>query len=90
MAEKKIPLRMGVACREMKDKRTLIRAVRNAEGEIFLDKTGKKAGRGAYVCNDAACVAKLKKYRLLNKAFGADVPPEVYDRIEEEFFGEEK
>ena len=74
----------------MKDKRTLIRAVRNAEGEIFLDKTGKKAGRGAYVCNDAACVAKLKKYRLLNKAFGADVPPEVYDRIEEEFFGEEK
>ena len=90
MAEKKIPLRMCVACREMKDKRTLIRAVRNAEGEIFLDKTGKKAGRGAYVCNDAACVAKLKKYRLLNKAFGADVPPEVYDRIEEEFFGEEK
>ena len=44
MAEKKIPLRMCVACREMKDKRTLIRAVRNAEGEIFLDKTGKKAG----------------------------------------------
>ena len=44
MAEKKIPLRMCVACREMKDKRTLIRAVRNAEGEIFLDKTGKKRG----------------------------------------------
>lgn len=87
MAEKKYPQRMCVACREMKDKKSLIRVVKNAEGEIFLDTTGKKAGRGAYVCNDGACIAKLKKYKLLNKAFSANVPLAVYDRIEEDFFG---
>lgn len=87
MAERKIPQRMCIACREMKDKRALIRVVKNADGEIFLDATGKKAGRGAYVCNDGACIAKLKKYRLLNKAFSADVSLAVYDRVEEDFFG---
>ena len=55
MADKKIPMRMCVACREMKPKKDLIRVVKTADG-IRLDKTGKLAGRGAYVCNDKECV----------------------------------
>ena len=78
------PKRMCVACREMKEKRELFRVVKNAAGEIFADFSGKAAGRGAYICNNDECVKRLKKQRLLNKAFSAPVSDEVYRRIEEE------
>ncbi|MCL2796551.1 MAG: YlxR family protein [Firmicutes bacterium] len=78
------PMRMCLACRQMKDKRTLIRIVKSPEGEISLDFTGKKNGRGAYICNDAACIQKCCKSRLIHKAFSMDVGREVYDRILEE------
>ena len=85
MAEKKIPMRSCIACREEKPKREMLRIVKNAAVEISLDFSGKVAGRGAYICNSAECIVRLKKYRLLNKAFSAPVPEEVYARIEEEF-----
>ena len=78
------PKRMCVACREMKENRELVRVVKNAAGEIFADFSGKAAGRGAYICNNDECVKRLKKQRLLNKAFSAPVSDEVYRRIEEE------
>ena len=61
MKAKKIPVRMCVACREMKPKKEMLRVVRPKEGDVFIDLTGKAAGRGAYVCNDPACIRKLKK-----------------------------
>ena len=84
-AQKKIPMRTCIACREEKPKREMLRVVKNAAGEIRLDFSGKLPGRGAYVCGSEACIRKLKKYRLLNKTFSCDVSAEVYDAIEEEF-----
>ena len=84
---KKIPMRTCIACRGEKPKKEMLRIVKNAAGEIRLDFSGKLAGRGAYICNDPACVKKLSKARLLHKAFSADVPDEVYAQIEEEFLG---
>ena len=78
---------MCIACREMQDKRNMLRIVKNAEGEISLDKTGKKAGRGAYICPKKECFEKLKKYKLINKAFSSPVNDELYDEIMEEFLG---
>ena len=84
--EKSAPMRMCVACREMKPKKEMLRVVKNADGEIFLDFSGKASGRGAYICDQAECVKKLNKYKLLNKTFSAEVSQEVYQRIEEEFY----
>ncbi len=83
--EKKLPQRMCIACREKKDKKSLIRVVCNKEGEISLDFTGKKAGRGAYICNDINCINKLIKNKLLNKAFETAVSEETYENIKNEF-----
>ena len=83
--EKKLPQRMCIACREKKDKKSLIRVVCNKEGEISLDFTGKKAGRGAYICNDINCIEKLIKNKLLNKAFETNVSEEMYQNIKNEF-----
>lgn len=82
---KKIPMRMCIACREMKEKNTMLRVIKNKEGEVKIDFSGKASGRGAYICNNEECVKKLRKFRLLNKAFSADIPLSVYDGIEEEF-----
>ncbi len=82
---RKIPLRMCIACREGKPKQEMLRIVKNAAGEIRLDFSGKLAGRGAYICNSEACIKKLKKQRLLNKAFSSEISMEIYDAIEEEF-----
>ncbi len=81
---KKIPLRQCVGCREHKEKRELIRVVRSPEGEISLDFRGKKPGRGAYVCPQGECLKRAMKSRALERAFSAQVPPEVYQRLEEE------
>ena len=64
----------------------MLRIVKPKEGDVFIDFSGKAAGRGAYICNDPECIRKLKKSRLLNKAFSADIPLAVYDAIEEAFF----
>lgn len=79
---KKIPLRQCLGCREMKEKRALIRVVKSPEGEISLDFKGKKPGRGAYVCPDPVCLAKVKKSRALERAFSMQLPPEVYEALE--------
>ena len=79
---KKIPQRQCVGCRTMKDKKALIRVVRTPEGQIVLDTTGKKSGRGAYVCPDPACLKKARKSRALERAFSLEIPEEVYDALE--------
>ncbi len=84
--EKKVPMRTCIACRACKDKRELLRVVKY-DGKVFLDKTGKANGRGAYICNDAECFKKLKKSKLLNRAFSCDVDSSVYDALTEEFLG---
>ena len=86
--EKKIPMRTCIACRANKPKKELIRIVKSGE-EIKLDFTGKLNGRGAYICNDKGCVEKLKKQKLLNKAFSMQVSEQVYDEILEEFLGKQ-
>ena len=78
---RKIPQRQCLGCREMKNKKDLIRVVRSPETEISLDFKGKKPGRGAYVCPNAACLAKAKKSRALERAFETPIPPEVYDLL---------
>lgn len=80
--------RMCICCRQMKDKRELLRVVKNKEGEIFVDPTGKKNGRGAYVCKDVECLKKLKKNKVLNKTFKCNVQDEVYNKIEEASIGQ--
>ncbi|MGN0556298.1 MAG: RNase P modulator RnpM [Acutalibacteraceae bacterium] len=79
--KRKIPMRMCVACGEMKPKKELIRVVKPKEGEIALDFTGKAAGRGAYVCKSADCFDKLRRGKRLNRTFSCEVPQEVYDRL---------
>ncbi len=78
-------IRMCIVCRAQSDKKTLLRVVKNKDGEIFVDKTGKANGRGAYVCKDRNCYQKLCKQKALNRAFKCEVPQEVYQKIGEEF-----
>lgn len=84
---RKIPQRQCVGCREMKDKKELIRVVKSPEGEISLDFKGKKPGRGAYICRDVACLKKARKSRALERAFALTIPPEIYDALEQELGG---
>ena len=81
-------MRTCIACKTAKPKKELIRVVKFNE-EISLDKTGKLNGRGAYVCNDEQCIAKLKKQKLLNRAFSCQVEDSVYDKIMEDFLGKQ-
>lgn len=88
---KKIPMRMCTGCGEMKPKKELVRVVKapgsedgGAPPEISLDLTGKKPGRGAYLCRDAECLRKARKQRRLERAFSCKISDEVYDRLEEE------
>ena len=83
-AVKKIPMRMSLGCNEMKPKKELIRVVRSPEGEISLDTTGKKSGRGAYVCPNAECLRLARKSRKLEKSFSCRISDEVYDNMERE------
>lgn len=84
MQKKKLPLRMCAGCGQMKPKKELVRVVRSPEGEISLDLTGRKPGRGAYVCRSADCLKAARKARRLEKAFSCRIPDEVYGRLEEE------
>lgn len=82
---KKIPQRMCIACKVHKDKKELIRVVKSQDGQISLDFTGKKAGRGAYICNDINCINKMVKNKLLNKAFETPINEETYLALQNEF-----
>lgn len=88
--QRKIPLRQCIACRELKDKKAMLRIVKNKDGEVFLDFSGKAAGRGAYVCDSAECIVKIRKNRLINRVFSCDVEDKVYTAIEEEYFGKQQ
>lgn len=81
---KKIPQRQCVGCREMKEKRELIRVVKSPEGEISLDFKGKKPGRGAYLCPNAECLKRARKTRALERAFETAITPELYEALEGE------
>lgn len=84
MANKKIPMRKCVGCQEMKEKKSLIRVVKTAEGDIILDDTGKKNGRGAYICKILECFKKAKKTKALESSLGVSVSEQVYEELEKE------
>ncbi len=88
MKPRKIPMRMCLGCGEMKAKRELIRVVKAPEGDISVDKTGKKSGRGAYVCDDIECLRKARKARRLEKAFSCQISNEIYDALEKDIENE--
>lgn len=79
---KKIPMRQCLGCREMKEKRALIRVVKSPEGAVSLDFKGKLPGRGAYVCPNGECLKRARKSRALERAFSAPLPPEVWEGLE--------
>ena len=83
--EKKLPLRMCIACREMKPKKQMLRIVKSGEGAISLDIKGKANGRGAYICDSQSCIDKLCKAKLINKAFKCAVSDEIYKNIRETY-----
>ena len=81
---KKIPQRQCLGCREMKNKKDLIRVVRSPGGEISLEFKGKLPGRGAYVCPDSECLKKARKARAIERAFETAIPAEVYELLEKQ------
>jgi predicted RNA-binding protein YlxR (DUF448 family) len=81
---KKIPLRMCTGCGEMKPKKELVRIVKSPDGDISLDTGGRKPGRGAYICPKRKCLKAARKAKRLEKSFSAQIPAEIYDRLEEE------
>lgn len=86
MLNKKVPLRMCVACKSSKPKNELLRIVKT-DTEFVLDKKGKMNGRGAYICNDNECLEKLCKQKILNKVYKQNISLDVYNKIKEQFFG---
>lgn len=88
MQQKKIPLRRCTGCNEMKSKKELVRVVKNKDGEVSLDLTGKKAGRGAYLCRDASCLQKARKSRGLERALSCQIPAEIYEAMEKELIAD--
>ncbi len=84
MQVKRVPLRMCAGCGEMKPKKELVRVVKPPEGEISIDLTGKKAGRGAYVCPSPECLKKARKNRRIERSFQCRIPDEIYDAMEAE------
>ena len=82
---KKVPLRQCVGCGEMKSKREMMRVLKTSEVEIVLDITGKKNGRGAYLCKDRGCLTKAIKTKGLERSLKISIPAEVYDTLQKEF-----
>ncbi len=83
MANKKIPMRQCVGCGEMKAKKELIRVIKMEE-EVLLDTTGRKNGRGAYICANPECLKKARKSKGLERSLKASIPDEVYENLEKE------
>ncbi|MCC8132079.1 MAG: YlxR family protein [Oscillospiraceae bacterium] len=78
---KKKPIRTCLGCGEPKEKRSLVRIVRTPEGEILVDPTGKKSGRGAYICPKSECLEKARKRRSLERSLECEIPSEIYERL---------
>ena len=81
---KKIPMRQCMGCNEHKPKQELLRVVRSPENQVSLDFTGKKSGRGAYICRSVKCLQKARKSRRLDRILECEIPEEVYDAMEQE------
>lgn len=86
---KKLPLRTCLGCGEVKPKREMIRVVKPKDGEISLDFTGKKPGRGAYICHSADCFTKARKARRFEKSFSCQISEELFERMERELLDEQ-
>lgn len=86
---KKTPKRMCVSCREMFEKKEILRIVRTPDGEIVYDPTGKKPGKGAYICKKPECFIRLNKGKVLEKTFKKEIPQAVYDELRENLKNEE-
>lgn len=84
MSNKKVPMRKCVGCGEMKTKKEMMRVLRTTEGELVLDITGKKNGRGAYLCPCGECFQKAMKNKGLERSFKQAIPTQVYERLEKE------
>lgn len=82
--QKKIPLRQCLGCNEHKPKKELLRVVRTPEGEIVLDFTGKRSGRGAYICYDSKCLRKARRSRRIESNLEVSIPEDIYDKMESE------
>ncbi len=87
---KKIPLRKCTGCQEMKNKKEMIRILRTSEGEIVLDATGRKNGRGAYVCRSMDCFEKAVRNRGIERSLKEKVPEETYENLKKEIESIEK
>jgi predicted RNA-binding protein YlxR (DUF448 family) len=85
---KKIPTRMCVGCNEMKEKKQLVRIVKTPDKSYVIDRTGKKSGRGAYICPNKACLEKAIKSKGLERSFKEKIPAQTISEIKEEFLGE--
>ena len=84
MANKKIPMRQCIGCGEMKPKKEMLRIIKTAEEEILLDTTGRKNGRGAYICPDSECLKKAVKGKGLERSFKMAIPKDVYEMLTKE------
>ena len=84
MSMKKVPLRQCIGCGEMKSKKEMIRVIKTGDEEILLDATGRKNGRGAYLCPSMECMKKAVKSKGLERSFKMAIPKEVYDALEKE------
>lgn len=82
---KKIPVRQCIGCGEMKSKKEMMRILKTPEDEIVLDMTGKRNGRGAYLCKQRECLLKAEKNKGLERSFKMSIPSEVYESLEREF-----
>ncbi len=87
--KRKTPMRMCTGCGEMKPKTELVRVVRSSEGEVSVDLTGKKAGRGAYICHSAECLKAARKKRRLERALDCQISDGVYEIMEKELVQDE-
>lgn len=85
ITNKKVPLRQCIGCGEMKSKKEMMRVLKTTEGPIVLDVTGKKNGRGAYLCLSRECLHKARKNKGLERSFKMSIPEDVYNSLEKEF-----
>jgi len=85
LKKKKIPNRLCVGCQQTKPKKELIRIVKNKQNEVTIDKTGKKPGRGVYICPDIECLNKARKSKRLERSLGVSIDEQIFRQLEEEF-----
>ena len=81
MQNKKVPIRRCTGCKEGKPKKELVRVVKSPDGEISIDLTGKKSGRGAYICRDINCLKAAQKSRGLERTLECAISPDIYERL---------